>query len=79
MNHSAEDSLTCCAWYPDGRKFVTGGMRGQFYQCVSNEVDALIFAPSVLHLCQLVMICCIQLNTPLHLLVLFTPHMGEVA
>jgi len=33
MNHSAEDSLTCCAWYPDGRKFVTGGMRGQFYQC----------------------------------------------
>ena len=35
MSHSPEDSLTCCAWYPDGKKFVTGGMRGQFYQCVS--------------------------------------------
>lgn len=35
MNHSAEDSLTCCAWYEDGQRFVVGGTRGQFYQCVS--------------------------------------------
>lgn len=40
MSHSAEDSLTCCAWYPDGQKFVTGGMRGQFYQCVSYKKAA---------------------------------------
>lgn len=33
MSHSAEDSLTCCAWYEDGKRFVTGGTRGQFYQC----------------------------------------------
>lgn len=33
MNHSAEDSLTCCAWYEDGQRFVVGGTRGQFYQC----------------------------------------------
>jgi len=33
MSHSAEDSLTCCAWFDDSKKFVTGGTRGQFYQC----------------------------------------------
>ena len=38
MSHSPEDSLTCCSWYPDGKKFVTGGMRGQFYQCVSRNL-----------------------------------------
>ena len=35
VNHSPEDSLTTCAWHKDGKKFVTGGNRGQFYQCVS--------------------------------------------
>ncbi|XP_064490084.1 WD repeat-containing protein 26-like isoform X2 [Ornithodoros turicata] len=33
MTHSPEDSLTSCAWHRDGKKFVTGGIRGQFYQC----------------------------------------------
>uniref|UniRef100_UPI00358EE308 WD repeat-containing protein 26-like n=1 Tax=Myxine glutinosa TaxID=7769 RepID=UPI00358EE308 len=33
MSHSHEDSLVCASWSPDGRRFVTGGQRGQFYQC----------------------------------------------
>lgn len=33
VNHSPDDSLTCAAWHPDGKKFVAGGTRGQFYQC----------------------------------------------
>ncbi|XP_024136670.1 WD repeat-containing protein 26, partial [Oryzias melastigma] len=33
MSQSHEDSLTCVAWNPDGKRFVTGGQRGQFYQC----------------------------------------------
>ncbi|XP_060070874.1 WD repeat-containing protein 26-like [Ylistrum balloti] len=33
MSQSPEDSLTTAAWQPDGKKFVTGGTRGQFYQC----------------------------------------------
>lgn len=35
VSHSPEDSLTSCSWHRDGNKFVTGGIRGQFYQCVS--------------------------------------------
>ncbi len=37
MSQSHEDSLTSVAWNPDGKRFVTGGQRGQFYQCVSSE------------------------------------------
>ncbi|KAL3874085.1 hypothetical protein ACJMK2_037148 [Sinanodonta woodiana] len=33
MSHSPEDSLTSAAWHTDGKKFVTGGSRGQFYHC----------------------------------------------
>lgn len=33
MSQSPEDSLTSASWHCDGRKFVTGGVRGQFYQC----------------------------------------------
>ncbi|XP_075224042.1 WD repeat-containing protein 26 isoform X2 [Lycorma delicatula] len=33
VTHSPEDSLTACSWHKDGTKFVTGGIRGQFYQC----------------------------------------------
>ena len=36
MSQSPEDSLTSAAWHNDGKKFVTGGVRGQFYQCVSR-------------------------------------------
>lgn len=36
MSQSHEDSLTSVAWNPDGKRFVTGGQRGQFYQCVST-------------------------------------------
>ena len=38
LSHASEDSLTSCAWHPDGRRFVTGGSRGQFYLCVSDRV-----------------------------------------
>lgn len=34
VTHSPEDSLTSCSWHRSGKKFVTGGIRGQFYQCV---------------------------------------------
>lgn len=37
MSQSHEDSLTSVAWNPDGKRFVTGGQRGQFYQCVSGR------------------------------------------
>ena len=40
MSQSPEDSLTSAAWHTDGKRFVTGGTRGQFYQCVSTERDA---------------------------------------
>lgn len=33
LSHASEDSLTSCAWHPDGRRFVAGGCRGQFYLC----------------------------------------------
>lgn len=35
LTQSTDDSLTACAWHRDANKFVTGGLRGQFYQCVS--------------------------------------------
>ena len=35
MNNNHDDSLTCAAWLPDGQHFVTGGIKGQFYYCVS--------------------------------------------
>ena len=35
MSQSPEDSLTSATWHCDGKRFVTGGTRGQFYQCVS--------------------------------------------
>jgi len=38
MTQSAEDSLTSACFFNDGKKFVTGGTRGQFYQCVSITV-----------------------------------------
>lgn len=37
VTHTSEDSLTTCAWHHSGQKFVTGGLRGQFYQCVSRS------------------------------------------
>ncbi|XP_014671792.1 PREDICTED: WD repeat-containing protein 26-like [Priapulus caudatus] len=33
ISHSPEDSLICCSFHKDGKKFVCGGTRGQFYQC----------------------------------------------
>lgn len=39
MSHSADDSLTTCAWQAGGEKFVCGGTRGQFYQC---DVDGQV-------------------------------------
>ncbi|XP_014272127.1 WD repeat-containing protein 26 isoform X4 [Halyomorpha halys] len=33
LSHSPDDSLTSCSWHRDGTRFVTGGIRGQFYQC----------------------------------------------
>ncbi|EMP24555.1 WD repeat-containing protein 26 [Chelonia mydas] len=37
MSQSHEDSLTSVAWNPDGKRFVTGGQRGQFYQCSTRR------------------------------------------
>lgn len=34
LTQSTDDSLTACAWHRDSNKFVAGGLRGQFYQCV---------------------------------------------
>lgn len=34
FTHSQDDSLTASSWLPDGNKFICGGTRGQFYQCV---------------------------------------------
>ncbi|NXS10668.1 WDR26 protein, partial [Neodrepanis coruscans] len=42
MSQSHEDSLTSVAWNPDGKRFVTGGQRGQFYQCVRDTPFALM-------------------------------------
>ncbi|XP_059614868.1 WD repeat-containing protein 26 homolog isoform X2 [Phlebotomus argentipes] len=39
MSHSPEDSLTCAAFSQDGSRFVTGGVRGQFYLC---DIDGTI-------------------------------------
>lgn len=39
IQHASEDSLTCAAFSPDGKKFVTGGLRGQFYLC---DIDGVI-------------------------------------
>ena len=36
MSQSPEDSLTSASWQANGRRFVAGGTRGQFYQCVSR-------------------------------------------
>jgi len=36
MNNSSDDSLSACCWAPDGKKYVTGGTKGQFYQCDLN-------------------------------------------
>ena len=38
MSQSPEDSLTSASWHHDGKRFVTGGIRGQFYQCVSKII-----------------------------------------
>jgi WD40 repeat protein len=36
VNHSPEDSLTCCAWNHSGKLFYIGGLKGQFYECSSE-------------------------------------------
>lgn len=52
MSQSHEDSLTSVAWNPDGKRFVTGGQRGQFYQCVSDgSLFLLYFQQTVLFQC----------------------------
>lgn len=42
MSQSPEDSLTVASWHADGKKFVAGGIRGQFYQCVSSNFILVI-------------------------------------
>jgi WD40 repeat protein len=39
LNNNHDDSLTSAAWMPDGQSFVTGGMKGHFYVCVSKSPD----------------------------------------
>lgn len=73
MSQSHEDSLTSVAWNPDGKRFVTGGQRGQFYQCVSgwltlptffffpaNSVASMClykWTPPVITSCLLLLVC----------------------
>lgn len=33
VHNSPEESLTCCAWHNDGKRFYLGGTRGQFLEC----------------------------------------------
>eukprot|EP00731_Ephydatia_muelleri_P027695 Em0019g568a len=33
VHNSPEESLTCCAWHNDGKRFYLGGTRGQFFEC----------------------------------------------
>jgi len=33
FSQSTDDSLACCCWSSDSAKFVTGGLKGQFYEC----------------------------------------------
>lgn len=33
VSHTADEALTCASFAPDGQRFVTGGIRGQFYLC----------------------------------------------
>lgn len=42
VQNSAEDSLTCSAWSPDGENFYVGGTRGQFLECVSYYSNLLL-------------------------------------
>ncbi|XP_046579884.1 WD repeat-containing protein 26-like isoform X1 [Haliotis rubra] len=39
LSQSPEDSLTSASWHVDGKKFVTGGTRGQFYIC---DIDGTV-------------------------------------
>ncbi|GBP84965.1 WD repeat-containing protein 26 [Eumeta japonica] len=55
MTHSQEDSLTAVAWHASGDKFVTGGARGQFYQC-NLDVSAAAPRPA----------CLVLMSQPLH-------------
>ena len=38
VNQSPDDSLTCVAFHSCSTKFVTGGTKGQFYQCVRKHL-----------------------------------------
>lgn len=49
MSQSPEDSLTTASWHMDSKKFVTGGIRGQFYQCVSREFFSEISGKECFH------------------------------
>lgn len=54
MNLSSDDSLTSAAWRQDSKRFVTGGIRGQFYQCVSIlllSYSGFFFYPSTSLIC----------------------------
>lgn len=41
VSQSSDDSLSCAAFSPDGKRFVTGGLRGQFYLC---DIDGVILS-----------------------------------
>uniref|UniRef100_A0A669CEP2 WD repeat-containing protein 26 n=1 Tax=Oreochromis niloticus TaxID=8128 RepID=A0A669CEP2_ORENI len=58
MSQSHEDSLTSVAWNPDGKRFVTGGQRGQFYQCVSILTAWGGAVRSLISTMNLVCVCC---------------------
>ena len=41
VSNAHDDSLTCSSWHHSGRKFYVGGLRGQFYECVSYYLEII--------------------------------------
>ena len=64
MSQSHEDSLTSVAWNPDGKRFVTGGQRGQFYQCVSTSHYTLMTCIDFINI--ILCVCARALNGKTH-------------
>ena len=44
VTQNNEDQLSAVAWRSDSQRLVTGGQRGQFYQCVRFRTCHLVFA-----------------------------------
>lgn len=54
VNNSLDDSLTCATWHHSSKKFYVGGLRGQFYECVSISLYIHILYCTCTGICALV-------------------------